>query len=247
MASQVSGRPKLLLMTDYDGTLVPIRERPEYALPGPGLLSLLRRLANTSRVALAVISGRDADDLKKLIPVKGIYLAGCHGAEILFPGGERHTAVEIDKLSPVLEAVAAQARKCVSGREGFLVEKKRAAVALHYRMAGRTAALKALDGFETAVRPLAMEHGLEFVAGRMVLEVRPRGVNKGETVRRLMNLHPCCCPLYFGDDTTDEDAFRAVRENGLGVLVSGRGPVTAASHRLTGPHEVLRFLQIISA
>jgi len=246
LAGQVSGCPKLLLMADYDGTLVPIRERPEFALPGLGLLKVLRCLAEKSQVVLAVISGRDTDDLKKMIPVEGIYLAGCHGAEILYPGGEKYTAIDKKKLAPVLEVVANLARNCISGREGFLVEKKRAAVALHFRLAERVTALKVVNDFTEVVRPFAIKHRLEFTAGKKVVEVRPRGVNKGKAVRHLMNLHPTFFPLYFGDDTTDEDAFRAVKGSGLPVLVSEHRKNTAASRWLREPHDVLRFIEIIS-
>lgn len=234
-------------MTDYDGTLVPVRERPEFALPGPGLLKVLKRLAKKSRVVLAVVSGRDTGELKKLIPVERIYLAGCHGAEILYPGGEKFTAVDEKKLAPLLDLAAGRARSCISGEEGFLVERKKTAVALHYRLAGPVTALKVLSNFVTAVRPLVMKHNLEFMSGKKVIEVRPRGVNKGEAVRRLINLHPDCYPVYLGDDTTDEDAFGAVREKGLGVLVSEHKKFTAASHWLRDPRDVLRFLQIIAA
>jgi len=233
-------------MADYDGTLVTIREKPEFALPGPGLLKVLKRLAEKPRVVLAVISGRDTDDLKKMIPVEGIYLAGCHGAEILYPGGEIYTAVDEKKLAPVLEVVVNLARNCISGREGFLVEKKRAAVALHFRLADQVAALKVVGDFTAAVRPLAIKHRLKFTTGKKVIEVRPRGVHKGEAVRRLITLHPAFFPLYFGDDTTDEDAFMAVKEIGLPVLVSEHKKITAAFHWLRGPHDVLRFMQIIS-
>jgi len=246
LARQVSGCSKLLLMADYDGTLVPIRERPEFALPGLCLLKMLRRLAAKSRVVLAVISGRDTNDIKKMIPVEGIYLAGCHGAEILYPGGEKYTAVDEKKLTPVLEVVANLAWNCISGQEGFLVEKKRAAVALHFRLADQITASKIVADFTAMVRPLAIKHRLEFIAGKKVIEVRPRGVNKGEAVWHLMNLHPTFFPLYFGDDTTDEDAFRAVKESGLPVLVSEHRKNTAASRRLRGPHDVLKFIQIIS-
>jgi len=246
LAEQVSGYPKLLLMADYDGTLVPIREKPEFALPGPYLLQVLKCLAEKSRVALAVISGRDTDDLKKMIPVGGIYLAGCHGAEILYPGGEKYTAVDQKKLAPVLEAVGNMAWNCIANREGFLVEKKRAAVALHFRLADQITASKIVDDFTTMVRPLALKHSLEFMAGKKVLEVRPSEANKGKAVRRLMALHPTFFPLYFGDDTTDEDAFRAVKKSGRPVLISEHRKITAASLWLKGPQDVLRFLEIIA-
>ncbi|MFZ5597046.1 MAG: trehalose-phosphatase [Bacillota bacterium] len=245
LAEKVSGFSKLLLMTDYDGTLVPIRERPELALPGAGLLKALSHLAGKSRVVTAVITGRDTDDIKRMIPVGGIYLAGCHGAEILYPGGEKYTAVDEKKLTPVLEVVAGHARNCISGMEGFLVEKKGFAAALHFRLADQAAASRVVGDFTSAVLPLAIKHRLEFITGKKVVEVRPGGINKGEAVRHLMNLHPSFFPIYFGDDTTDEDAFRVVKEQGLPVLVSEHNKNTAASVRLRGPHDVLRFIQII--
>ncbi len=246
MADRVLRNPRLLIMTDYDGTLVPIRERPELALPGSDLLGAMRGLAGKKGVGLAVVSGRDADSLIKIVPVPGIYLAGCHGAEICCPGGVRLSAVDDKTIAPLLDLVAGRAMNCISGRNGFLVERKKAAVALHYRLAGRAEARKVLADFLAAVRLLAAEHNLQLVHGKKVIEVRPGVVNKGEAVRRLISLHPGHYPLYFGDDITDEDAFRAVQDRGLGILV-GRRRVTAASGRLGRPRDVIRFLQIVSA
>lgn len=246
LAAHVLRRNRLLIMTDYDGTLVPIRERPEFALPGPGLLKVIKRLAKNPLVLLAIISGREADQLKKLIPVDGIYLIGCHGAEILYPNGERFTTIDEKKLAPVMEMIADQAISCSSDQKGFIVERKKVALALHYRMADRSTAIKVLLDFITAVKPIAMKNNLEFITGKKVIEVRFKGINKGKAARYLMKLHPDFYPIYLGDDKTDEDAFKEVQEKGLGILVLEHTKATAASHWLRSPNDVLRFMQIIS-
>lgn len=234
-------------MTDYDGTLVPVKERPEYALPGPDLLRVLRRLAQKRRITLAVVSGRNVAELKSLVPVPGIYLVGCHGAEYVYPGGGQFTAVDTEKLAPVLDLVADEAVRCVADGEGFLLEHKKMSFALHYRLADPVRALQVAGDFVTAVRPLVAKYDLQIIAGKKVIEVCPRTAHKGEAVRRLMALHPGFFPVYLGDDIPDEDAFRAVQGKGLGVLVSGYKKLTAASYRFQDPHDVLRFLQILSA
>ncbi|NPV74014.1 MAG: trehalose-phosphatase [Pelotomaculum sp.] len=247
MAALVLCHPKLLLMTDYDGTLVPLEDRPELALPGAGLLRTLRRLAGKRRITLAVVSGRDVDDLKSMLPVEGIYLAGCHGAEFAYPGGGRYAAVDAEKLAPALDLLAGEAARCVANCQGFLLERKKTVFALHYRLADPVTALRVVSDFAAAARPLAARYGMELKAGKKVIEVRPRAVHKGEAVRHLMNLNPGCYPVYLGDDSSDEDAFAVLRESGTGVLVSEHKRITSASHRLKDPQEVLRFLQILSA
>lgn len=234
-------------MTDYDGTLVPVKDRPEQALPGPALLRVLRRLAHRRRITLAVVSGRDLADLKNLVPLPGIYLVGCHGAEYLYPDGRQFAAVDHEKLAPALELIADEALRCVAGREGFLLEYKKSAVALHYRSADPVTALQVVGDFMALVRPLAAKHDLRVIPGKKVIEVCPRPIDKGRAVRRLIALHRGCAPVYLGDDTTDEDAFLTVKGKGLGVLVSACKKLSAASYRLPDPNAVLRFLQILAA
>ncbi|WP_052217403.1 trehalose-phosphatase [Thermincola ferriacetica] len=247
LAALVLSHPKLLLMTDYDGTLVPIRERPEIALPGPGLLKVLKRLVQKSRVKVAIISGRDLEELNMMLPVAGIYLAGCHGAEIVGPGDEKIKTFDDTELDRVLDEIYSRLLSFTAGKQGFLAERKKTAVALHYRLADPAIALKVVGDFVAAVRPLVNEKELEFLAGKKVIEVRPKAVNKGEAVSCLMNLYPDFYPVYLGDDTTDEDAFKAVRNNGLGILVAGEKKFTAAEQWLRGSQDVLRFMQIIAA
>ncbi len=247
LAVNVLGREKLLLMTDYDGTLVPIREKPELALPDPGILQALERLSGKKRIAVAVLSGRAVDDLKKLLPVAGVYLVGGHGAEFEEPGGRRFTLVNAAELEPVMGRLAEVAACSVGRREGFLLENKKTCLAVHFRLADPDEAVKVAADFRKKTRPLIRQHNLEIIEGKKVLEIRPRNINKGLAVKYLQNIFPEYYPVYFGDDTTDEDAFTVVNDIGLGVLVSHSGKPSMASLRLAGPEEVGKFLQILSA
>ncbi len=265
LAEIVTQRQDLLIMTDYDGTLVPIRERPDLAVPGPELLQAVKRLRRTDKVAFAVISGRSLEDLEKMIPVSGIYLIGCHGAQFRTPNGERFAKTDPDRLHPIMDRLAEIASGCTGGKKGFLVEHKGISLAFHYRQAeargqveatgqAQTAAvrevLEVLARFLKKAAPLMAGAGLEAMAGKKVVEIHPRNINKGEAVKYLMNRYPKHYPLYFGDDTTDEDAFTAVAERGTGVLVSGRTVperYSAASLTLPGPADVIKFLENLTA
>ncbi|MBU7008345.1 trehalose-phosphatase [Phosphitispora fastidiosa] len=258
LAEIITAKPQVLVMTDYDGTLVSIRERPELAIPGSEVVAAVDRLRELETIAFAVISGRSLEDLEKIIPVSGIHLIGCHGAQFRNPNGERFERVNPDRLQPVIDRLAELASGCIGGKEGFLIEHKGIALALHYREAaisGQAAAgavPEILGSFIKTACPLMAGSGLETIAGKKVLEIRPCYINKGMAVKYLMDLYPEHYPVYFGDDTTDEDAFAAVAERGTGVLVSRRtlaasGRFSAASLRLPQPEDVIRLLEKLAA
>lgn len=242
LAALLARRRPLLLMTDYDGTLVPLRSTPAAARPAAATLRLLRQAARTPGLVLAVVSGRDLDDLQRLLPLPGCYLVGAHGAAYRRPDGTVFVEPAAARVAPTLAAVAALARRCVGAATGFLVEEKRGAVALHYRLAAPAAAAAVVRSFQAVVAPLLTAHNLAMLAGKMVVEVRPRGVHKGRAVARLRQWQPGYFPVFLGDDTTDEDAFRALADEGLGVLVGDTPRPTAARWHLAGPREVAALL-----
>ncbi|MDN5344808.1 MAG: trehalose 6-phosphate phosphatase, partial [Clostridia bacterium] len=126
------------------------------------------------------------------------------------------------------------------GIPGLMVETKGDNLALHYRLAEPGAAAAALGEFRHQVGPY-LKYDLELLAGNKVLELRPRGANKGVAVNYFTRRWPRALPLYLGDDRTDEDAFAALPANGLAIGVgprfSGRAPYVLAS-----PVEVSHFL-----
>lgn len=241
LAALLARRRPLLLMCDYDGTLVPIRPTPDAARPTPSLLRLLRQVAHAPGVALAVVSGRDLTDLQRLLPLRECCLVGGHGAAMRLPDGTVHISPAAVRAAPALAAIAAAARRLVAGKPGLLVEEKCGAVALHYRLAEPAVAAAALGAFRAAVAPRLASQGLVMTAGKMVVEVRPREVHKGQAVQWLRHWRPGCFPVFFGDDTTDEDAFQAVAAHGLGVLV-GAPHATAARWRVASPQQVTALL-----
>ncbi len=244
LAAKVQEYPELLLLCDYDGTLVPLAPRPEEAVPDPCLLRLLRQLVSRPGLHLAVISGRTLADLRNLLPVPGLLFAALHGSQVAGPEGP-----VIDLLPPPpgknpWPEILGLARQLAAGVPGLLVENKGDGVALHYRLAQPGVAAGILEEFRHALKPFLQE-GLELIPGHRVLEVRRRGVNKGLAVTYFTRRWPRAFPVYLGDDRTDEDAFAALPGNGLAIGV-GQRQCNYAHCYLASPAEVIEFLQLIN-
>lgn len=240
LAAKIRGCPELLLMCDYDGTLVPLAPCPELALPGPGLLDLLRQLVRRPGLHLVIISGRSLADLRHLLPVTGLWLAGRHGTQVMGPDGIRRELLPSTSRDIPWPQIFSLARKVTAGIPGLYVENKGEGLALHYRLAEPQVATAVLEKFCQAVEP-HWQYDLEFLSGHKVLEVRRRGANKGVAVHYFTRSWPRALPVYLGDDRTDEDAFAALPANGLAI---GVGPRFSGRTRyfLPSPVEVSHLL-----
>ncbi len=222
------GQPLLLL--DYDGTLAPIVEDPAAAHPHPEAPELLARL--DARYPLVLISGRHLGGLSGFLGGLALRAVGLHGAQ------EGRLGAATDDGLPA-EAVAALAalRGGLPTVDGVRVEEKGPAFAVHYRGAPAEAAAEAALRRWAAGAPSALEP----VWGKKVVELRPAGVSKGTVAFRLAAEHPGHTPVYLGDDTTDEDAFAALRPPAVTVKV---GPgTTAARYRLRDVDAVVAYLR----
>lgn len=217
------------LLLDVDGTLAPIVERREDARVPAETRDELRRLAG--RYALvACISGRSADDARRVLGVDGIRVIGEHGLGLDPAAGEW-----ADRLRAFADTIARP------------VERKRLSATLHYRSDPDEQAARA-ELEEIADR--AREAGLVPRWGRMVLELRPPvDAHKGTAVRRLLAEHGLTRALYAGDDTTDLDAFGALAGLELGVRVAVAAPESppelreAADVVVSTPAELLDLLR----
>jgi trehalose-phosphatase len=235
----------ILLMLDFDGTLAPIRPRPEMARLPIGTLKLLDRLGRSPDIILAIISGRKLAELKNLVPVQGIYYAGCHGLEISGPG-IKFTHPRARAAIPYLKALLKDLKRLKSKLPGALIEDKGLSVAIHFRnLAGRHIAFldEQISGLENKYPRLLCQ------PGRKVYDFRPNvSWDKGRAVKLLLrkfhSKNPF--PVYIGDDATDEDAFRALRGIGLTILVEnperGRSRTTAV-YRLASTSQVKLLLK----
>jgi trehalose 6-phosphate phosphatase len=245
------------IFTDVDGTLAAIAERPEGAAVPTEASALLNELSGRYRL-VGCISGRRAVEAKRLVRVDGIAYAGNHGLELLLPGDEE------PRLDPSLEGRESGAAEFVAGLEpgeldslGLRLEDKGPIQALHWRGAPDERAAKA-RAHEIAAA--AGRGGLEPHWGRKVLELRPvGGGGKGAAIAALLATDGVSAAVYAGDDRTDLDAFRRLRElreSGeldaavcVGVL-SAEGPPELAEESdllVEGPKGWLEILRALAA
>lgn len=214
--------PRFALFTDFDGTLVELAATPDAIIVPDDLGAEIVAAASRFDGALAVISGRELSDLERYLPA-GIAVAGGHGVERRRADGSRIALAE--GLEDSAAALAQRLRPFAATHEGLLLELKNSAVALHYRLAPDFAD----KAREAMMQALAEVPGFDALEGKMVIEARPSVAGKAEAVRAFMQEPPFAgrVPVFIGDDTTDEDGFRAAQEmGGVGVKV-GDGETAA--------------------
>jgi trehalose-phosphatase len=235
-------RPAVFL--DYDGTLTPIVSHPQDACLSDSMRQTLRSLA--ARVPVAILSGRDLDDVRGRVHVDGIVYAGSHGFDIAGAGGLRRE-LGAAYLS-VLDTAEMELREALDEIPGAQLERKHFSVAGHYRNVNENDAFRVA----LAVDAVAARHReLRKMDGKKVYELLPDiDWNKGKAVLWLLETLGLegrnALPVYIGDDRTDEDAFRALEKRGVAILVSEHPQVTAANYWLKNPEEVQRFLQQVT-
>jgi trehalose 6-phosphate phosphatase len=229
---------------DFDGTLSELVEDPDSARPAAGAAEALQKLA--AHCPVAVLSGRDLADVTERVGLPGIWYAGSHGFELTAPDGTHHQNEAAAAAIPVLERVAARLRDQLGSIPGVVVEHKRFGVAVHYRNAARDR----VGEVAAAVRAAGQRDGLRVTTGREVIELRPDiDWDKGKTLRWVIDhLHHAgsgsLMPIYLGDDITDEDAFDAVRHDGVPIVVRHTDDgdrATAALFALDNPAQVTEF------
>ncbi len=225
------------LLFDVDGTLIDIASTPEEVVVSAELRLSLHKLWDRSEGATALVSGRTLESLDSLFAPLRLPASGTHGAQLRAQPASDALAFEAPLLPDQLrEALAHLNRKF----EDVRIEDKRYSLAFHYR--GHEDLEAALIR-ELEARMKALPPGFELLKGKAILEIRARGVNKGEAVRRLLHYPPFKGrrPIFFGDDRTDEDCLAVLPEfSGIGVGV-GRD-LKGADYRVHTPAEVRHWL-----
>lgn len=239
---EVSRARESALVLDYDGTLAPFRVNRAEAVPYEGVSSLLQQIMSTGRCRVVLVTGRRAQEL---IPLLGLTpnpeIWGIHGLERLHSNG-LHEMTSID--ADTLDALAAAEDWVESLGLHRLAEHKPGSLAVHWRGLADAEAqeirsrvllgwLSIADGARLNVE--------EFDGG---IEFRVAHRNKGDAVRTILAELEMDAPIaYLGDDQTDEDAFRALHNRGLCVLVRPQWRETAANLWLQPPDQLLAFFR----
>ncbi|MCL4561587.1 MAG: trehalose-phosphatase, partial [Chloroflexi bacterium] len=206
---------------------------------------LLGRLAREQRIQVAVVSGRSLEQLRRLVPVKGIHLAGNYGVEILGGDGKPVEQADYRQVRPPLEALKPEWRRLAASAPGFYLEDKGWALAIHARFASPQAAEQVLAEGRLSAEKTLSSGSFRLLGGDRFLEICLEIADKGKTVAYMLDrLMPAqALPLYLGDDDKDASAFPIVHQRGgFAILVGSRLPETQADWRLASPQEVREWL-----
>lgn len=230
----VAATPRLLVTSDFDGTLSPIVNNPADARALPAGSAALLELAALPHTSVALVSGRALGVLRELSGMPAsVHLVGSHGAE--FDTGFTQT-VDGALLAQIVDTLT----EIASRYPGVAVETKPASVALHVRNASAADGESAL----AAARTAGKSWPAETTEGKAVLEFAVITTNKGSAIDVLRERDDATTVVYLGDDVTDEKAFARLRDGDVGIKV-GPGP-SAAQYRVDSPEDVAEALAYLA-
>lgn len=231
---------KLVFFLDYDGTLTPIVDRPDYAILDEEMRMTVRALSE--KYTVAIVSGRMREDVQKLVGIQGLFYAGSHGFDINGPGVSM-VHPEVEALIPIINDVIVSLSENLENIPNILIEEKKFSVAVHYRLVDE----KYLEKIKEVVNKVVSQNKqLRVMKGKMVFEVLPDiDWDKGKAIQWIMKSLGISWSeslvIYIGDDVTDEYAFRTIRTRGTGILVTEIDNPSAADFKLNSPLEVKKL------
>jgi len=245
--NKLRGR-ELLLFLDYDGTLSPIAATPDKSVFPEGMKASLKRLVGQPSCRIAIISGRGLENIKKKVGLKGIIYSGNHGLEIEGPQLKYKAAV-----SPLYKKAIGEIKDSLTAGlskiKGAIIEDKGLSLSLHYRLVKKNEAPLLKTVLRRIVGDYSAKERVMVRPGKMVFDIRPvSGLDKGKVALWLLARESFrrsgrkVIPIYIGDDSTDEDAFKALKNIGITVCVC-RGRRSSAQYYLKDTGQVRFFLR----
>lgn len=235
----LSSSPSLLIL-DYDGTLSPFAKEREQAYPYQGVKERLAALRKLGKTRVVIVSGRSLSGLERVLNLEqGIELWGSHGLERKLPNGKQTTQTIDPKTFNGLKQGEVL---CMENVPLEYCEKKPFGVAFHWRGMDAGEQQHLVKIIENGWKTLCNLYDLEIHSFDGGIELRPKGHHKGEAIKELLQEMPKGIPVaYLGDDATDEEAFAALGDQGLKVLVRKEWRPTLADIQLLPPNELLTF------
>ncbi len=230
------------IFLDYDGTLTPIVEDPAKATLPDKTRKVMKRLAE--QYTVAIISGRDLRDVQQMVGIEDLAYAGSHGFDIAGPGDRHEYHQRAEDFIPSLDRAGADLEEALAGIPGARVERKRFAIAVHFRQVDRSRLDELQEIFD---RVHSRYEDLRKTTGKEIFELRPdvdwdKGTALLSLLESLFADSDRVLPMYIGDDDTDEDAFRAISDLGIGIVVGKGRRRTNAHYMLRDSAEVAQFL-----
>lgn len=241
IANQARGK-RIAVFLDYDGTLTPIVETPDKAIMAEDMREAVIKLSNNCTVG--IISGRDLKDVQEKVEIDSFVYAGSHGFDIAGPEGLNIKSQAGAEFLPVLDKAEKELAEKLRSIEGVFVERKKFAIAIHYRLVTPEKA-ELVD--EIVDKEASVYPELRKAYGKKIFELQPDiDWHKGKALLTLLKALKLdgddVLPFYIGDDVTDEDAFWTLKGSGIGIVVWDEPYETAASYSLKNPEEVRKFL-----
>jgi trehalose 6-phosphate phosphatase len=235
--------PSWAWFLDVDGTLIEIAARPDAVRVDARIIAAVGALKTAARDAVALVSGRPIADLDRLFAPLRLAAAGLHGLERRDAAGRTQREVERD---PKLDEIVAEMNRFKLAHPGVLIEDKSVTVALHFRQAPDAA-----DAAARLVKDIAARSQSRLVVqpGKMVMELRPPGFDKGAVVETFLSEPPFAgrTPIFIGDDLTDEPGFIAANHRGGISVRIGDAARTAARWRISSIAVLTEWLESAGA
>ena len=235
-----------VVLLDFDGTLAPIVSEPGKARMNARMRRALEACAR--RFPVAIVTGRALADVRKRVRVLGVSFAGNHGFEWSIRGKSGVVPIA-PRLVRALAKVKEQLVMLATRYKGAFVEDKKHSLAVHYRRVHQSLRGAFVRGAQTVVQDRGGKH-LRVVPGILLLNILPNvGWNKGEAARMMharLRTSKTSVPIFIGDDKTDEDAFRALRQGITVHVKNGKRMQTAARYALKDTKAVQKFLLLLA-
>ncbi len=249
---RIHAHNKIILLSDYDGTLTPICEHPDIAIISEKVRKLLEKFTSHNTFLLGIVTGRSIQQIKKFVNIQKILYAANYGTELEGPG-IRFTNPEAKKSRYILWHIYLRLLKSLKHIEGVYIEDKGLSISLHYRLVKKIKDLQHVTKvFYGITRPFLDKKMISLDTGKMVYEIRPPvRWNKATIVTWLLihyfplEFQKDALLIYLGDDKADIEVFSTLRGKGLTVFVGDPAVTSAADYFIHSPKEVEIFLEYL--
>jgi len=246
LIDKITSQRSIILLLDYDGTLVPIKNKPSLAVLSASMQKLLKKLAAHSNFSVILVTGRSSLDIKKRIGIKNIIYVSNHGFQI---SGDRIKWIhpDVKRSLSILKKIFLLLNNALKSFPETFVEDKKLTLSVHFRNERNNLIPLVKKIVATCIQPF--QENIIKTTGKKVIEIRPSiNWNKGKAILKILallqhrkNKNSIIC---IGDDKTDEDAFRALRNKAITVHI-GSNLNTQAHYYLHNTKQVKTFLETI--